>query len=133
MNVSLLNGKWLGCEGSRVRNRDKTSWLLFLLSSFIHPSLPSHIRTLSALGLINLFSSGLWILNRAYYLKNTTPIIAYTMGHEAKLAVTSHYLITLIPTESLRFRRLSSVTSSTEHVVGDLGCEGSRVRNRYKT
>ncbi len=35
-----------------VRNQDKKSWLLvLLLSSFIHPSLPSHIQTHSGLGL----------------------------------------------------------------------------------
>ncbi len=47
-----LRDTWLGCEGSRVQNQDKTSWLLFiLLSSFHHPSLPSHIRTPSTFGL----------------------------------------------------------------------------------
>ncbi len=43
---------------SNIWNRDKISWLLFLLlSSFIHPSLPSHIRTPSALGLMKAFCS----------------------------------------------------------------------------
>ncbi len=47
-----LRDAWLGCEGSRVWNADKTSWLLLtFLSSFIHPSLPSHITTPSGLGL----------------------------------------------------------------------------------
>ena len=43
-----LRDPWLGCKGSWVWNWDKTSWLLFLLlSSFIHPSLPSHIKAQS--------------------------------------------------------------------------------------
>ena len=47
-----LRDRWLGCEGSLVQNGDKTAWLLLtLLSSFIHPSLPSCIRRPSALGL----------------------------------------------------------------------------------
>ena len=37
------------------RNQDKTSWPLFLLlSPFIHPSLPSHIRTCSTLGFLKV-------------------------------------------------------------------------------
>ena len=41
-----LRDPWSGSEGSRVQNLDKTSWLLFLLlSSFIHPFLPSQRRT----------------------------------------------------------------------------------------
>ncbi len=53
LSGSHLRDAWLGCEGSRVRDADKTSWfLLTLLSSFIHPSLPSHIRAPSALRLI---------------------------------------------------------------------------------
>ncbi len=51
-SLHFIRDTWLECEGSRVRNRDKTSWLLLLLlSSFIHP-LPSHIRTPNVLGLL---------------------------------------------------------------------------------
>ncbi len=47
-----LRDSWLGYEGSQVRNRDKTSFLLFpLLSCFIHPSFPCHIKIQSVLGL----------------------------------------------------------------------------------
>ncbi len=61
--------QWLasvGCEGSWVRNADKTSWLLLtVLSSFIHPSLPSHIRAPSALGLrIIALKKRIWITVR---------------------------------------------------------------------
>ncbi len=47
-----LQDTWLGREGSRARNWDKTLPLLFFRSSFIHPSLSSHIRIPSAWGLI---------------------------------------------------------------------------------
>ncbi len=56
---SVAYPQWLACtghmvwvRGSWVQNRDKTSWLLFLLlSSFISISLPSHVRTPSTWGL----------------------------------------------------------------------------------
>ncbi len=68
-----------GCEGSHVRNQDKTSWFLFLLLSFVHPSLPSHIKPHSTLGLISLknwlsFLKHLIVTYSSWYSKCCTPL-----------------------------------------------------------